>query len=245
MRPSPRQPRLQRPRRHLQRLRRRVHVHLMKVVEHHRLAIAHAAAPAPPAVPLRCDSAPRSRHAAAPCVAGSGASSIGSSPWESASARCGKRSPPRQTARWKNSLSRLHPLNPAPRPHQRFLRQLLRAAAVAAITPRHVYQWSLPAAHNPLERARIPGQHALHVGQVVIRIGCRFAHGGFTQSDRQSLLPVAFYSCPARVPCSPLPVPQLLQPQRRRSCRTGCKGTKRFPQQGGLQYDAPASQPFL
>ena len=128
------------------------------------------------------------------------------------------------------------PAQSPPRPHQRFLRQLLRAAAVAAIAPRHVYQRSLPAPHNPLKCARIPGQHALP------RRPGRGSHwlpvrSWRVHAVRQEVQAAGCILFPARSrSLFPAPGSSILQPHLRRPpVVPAARGQKDIPQQGGLK----------
>ena len=67
------------------------------------------------------------------------------------------------------------PLHQAlPSSDEGLLRQFFGAPAIARVAPSHVDEGPLPPPHNSLKRGNFSGEHALNVGQVVVRaVGCR------------------------------------------------------------------------
>ena len=62
---------------------------------------------------------------------------------------------------------------PAPRADKGLLRQFFGAFAIAAVAPGHIHQRPLPAANDPLERLHLARKHTLHIGQVLALLVCR------------------------------------------------------------------------
>ncbi len=145
--------------------RRGGHIHLMKVVEDHRLAIPHGqgqhgpphrfVALLPGQTVVLCGSAGRLGNLFDRNVYCGKSLQLGAKHVRR------EREQPRGKARLAPP-----PRQSAPGAQKRLLGHLFGAPSVAAIAPGHVHQRSLPAADDALEGLHLAAQYAAHIGQV-------------------------------------------------------------------------------